>query len=173
MRIKKFLGFIVLAVTVLLPMSAKAATWGMNNNFTQTENADGTVTVELEFFQSEGNSLTNLSTTMILTNVEVVNVEGVSPWNVTQSGNELTLIASTPETRTSFTAAKVTYKKIDTAKECKIEFVCNGETKTKTPSTPENPKTGNVLPYAVIVAGIAIAGAVYYVTRKNNKLYNI
>ena len=174
MKIKRFLGFIALAVAILLPMSAKALSYGMNNEFKQVTNADGTITVDLDFWQDEGNSVTNLSTTMVLENVEIVSVDGVGTWTVTQTGNDLNLITSAPETRTAFTAAKVTYKTINTAEKCGIDFVCNGTTTEVAPeTTPENPKTGNVLPYAVIVAGIAIAGAVYYVTRKNNKLYNI
>jgi len=37
---------------------------------------------------------------------------------------------------------------------------------------PENPQTGSFLPYAVIIAGVAIAGGLYFVTKKN-KIYHI
>lgn len=37
----------------------------------------------------------------------------------------------------------------------------------------ENPKTGNFLPYAVVIIGIALAGGVYSVTRKKSKIYNV
>ena len=74
------------------------------------------------------------------------------------------------ETNGSFTIGTIRFQKI--SEPCKAVFTCNEETKTVTPPV-KNPKTGNALPYAVIGAGIVIAGAVYYVTRKNTKLYKI
>lgn len=40
-------------------------------------------------------------------------------------------------------------------------------------TTQENPQTGNFLPYTLIVVGIAIAGGLYLVTKKNNKIYHV
>ena len=38
--------------------------------------------------------------------------------------------------------------------------------------TTENPQTGSFLPYAVIVGGVVVAGALYFMTKKN-KIYHI
>ena len=38
--------------------------------------------------------------------------------------------------------------------------------------TTENPQTGSFLPYAVIVGGVLVAGALYFMTKKN-KIYHI
>ena len=44
----------------------------------------------------------------------------------------------------------------------------------KSCSTPaENPQTGSFLPYTIIIALIVLAGWLYYVTKKNNKIYDI
>lgn len=40
-------------------------------------------------------------------------------------------------------------------------------------TTAENPQTGSFLPYTLIIAGIALAGWLYYVTKKNNKIYQV
>ena len=39
--------------------------------------------------------------------------------------------------------------------------------------TSENPQTGSFLPYTLIIAGLALAGWLYYVTKKNNKMYQV
>ena len=174
MKIKKFLGFIALAVVVLLPMSAKAASWGLS--YPYEEDSEGYTVVTIKGSQDGTTSAfaNALTVEMTLNNLELVSAEGNDAWTVTATGNTLTLIPSTPVTDAKFTIGTLKFKKIDTAAECNVKFVCQDQVKTVDPNpTPENPKTGNVLPYAVIVAGIGIAGAVYYVTRKNNKLYNI
>ncbi len=40
-------------------------------------------------------------------------------------------------------------------------------------TTAENPQTGSFLPYTIIIAGVAIAGGLYLVTKKNNKIYKM
>lgn len=37
---------------------------------------------------------------------------------------------------------------------------------------PENPQTGSFIPYAIIIGGIALAGGLYFITKKN-KIYHI
>ena len=64
---------------------------------------------------------------------------------------------------------------------CKIEngkyYDNNGNEVTETEykaacETTENPQTGSFLPYAVIVGGVAVAGLLYFMTKKN-KIYHI
>ena len=40
-------------------------------------------------------------------------------------------------------------------------------------TTAENPQTGSFLPYTLIIIGLALAGWLYYVTKKNNKIYQV
>ena len=42
----------------------------------------------------------------------------------------------------------------------------------KCTTTTENPKTGSFMPYAVIIAGVAVAGGLYFLTKKN-KIYHM
>lgn len=49
---------------------------------------------------------------------------------------------------------------------------CDATTYNSTCTTPENPKTGSVLPYAVIGIGVVIAGVLFIISKKN-KMYQI
>ena len=172
MKVKKFLGFIALAVAVLLPMSAKAATWGMS--FDKTEETDEYFVVTITAKQDQVGAFTANAYQATMTMEEGAQFDSYTSngnWTVTVSGNTVTMVLSENMTALETVVGTLKFKKIGT-ENCDVLFECNGKTSTVTPK-PENPKTGNVLPYAVIVAGIGLAGAVYYVTRKNNKLYNI
>ena len=178
---KKIFGLIVLfALVVILPAKVNAeASWGLNFERTQPDE-QGYFTVTVKGVQSDnptGMGAEPIKTTMTLTNVEVVGeIEGNGVWTATREGNVITFIASTPVTDAEFTMATISFKKVDTAlEECKVSFECNGEVKTVTPPTKKvsNPKTGNALPYMVILVGVVLAAGVYYVTRNNTKLYKI
>ena len=175
---KKFLGFIALAVLVLLPIRAYAETYGISYTSNGEPDAEGYFTITVKGTQSGGGSLKEFDTTMTLTNVEYVpdSFVGSGDWiGVSQEGMKLTFTASVPVQDSSFTIGTLKFKKVNTAEECKVVFTCNGTTKTVTPDkkTVKNPKTGSALPYAVIGVGIVMAIGVYYVTRRNVKLYKI
>lgn len=171
MKIKKFLGFIALAALVILPIKANAASWGLT--YPSVNDNEGYTTVTVKGTQTDHTS-SAFNVTMELTNMELISYEGVGTWTVTASGTTLSFVSSTPVTDSEFTIATLKFKKIDTAAECKVVFRCEDQVKTVAPNvTPSNPKTGNALPYAVIGTGIVIAGVVYFVTRKNTKLYKI
>lgn len=174
MKIKRFLGFIALAVAVFLPMSAKAATWGMS--FEKTEETDEYFVVTIKANQDQANAFTAgayQATMTIEDGAQYVEGSATSngDWFVTVTGNTITMTLANNMTDLTGVVGTLKFNKVSD-ENCNVLFTCDGKTTTVTP-TPENPKTGNVLPYAVIVAGITIAGVVYYVTRKNNKLYNI
>lgn len=97
--------------------------------------------------------------------------------------------------------AAITYKVTDPAKECGIKFTNTSAEEPEEPSnpvcrveagkyyckdalectkeeyesecTPENPQTGSFVPYVVVLAGLGIAGAFYFVTRKKAKIYHV
>lgn len=173
MKIKKFLGFIALVVLVALPIKANAAGYGIDwgsECVTDSSNSDY-CTVTIKGSITDGGSISApLSATMSLQGLSYVSAEGSSNWSVTVSDNQIIMTPSAPETNGTFTIGTIRFQKI--SEPCKATFTCEGETKTVTPPV-KNPKTGNALPYAVIGAGIVIAGVVYYVTRKNTKLYKI
>jgi len=55
---------------------------------------------------------------------------------------------------------------------CKDAQACTKE-KYESECTPDNPQTGNFVPYLVVLAGLGVAGAFYFVTRKKAKIYNV
>lgn len=173
MKIKKFLGFIALAALIVLPIKANAAgysiDWG-KECVTDASNSDY-CTITITGNITDGGSIsTPLSATMTLQGLNYISSEGTSNWNVSVSDNQIIMTPSAPETNGTFTIGTIRFQKI--SEPCKATFTCNEETKTVTPPV-KNPGTGKALPYAVIGAGIVIAGVVYYVTRKNTKLYKI
>ena len=177
---KRILGLIVLvALVVIIPTKVNAASWGLN--FERTEpDEQGYFTVTVKGFQTDnpdGLGVEPIKTTMTLTNVELIGeIEDNGEWTSTREGNVIQFVAGSIVRDAEFTLAKINFKKIDTAlEECNVVFECNGVVKTVTPpkKTVKNPKTGNALPYAVILAGTVLTVGVYYVTRSNTKLYKI
>ena len=175
MKMKKLLGFIALAILVVLPIKAKAAGYGMT--FEKTEETDEYFVVTIKAVQDTANSLTAGSYTATMTIAEGAQyVDGSETsygnWAVTVTGNTVYMTLSANQTELETTVGTLKFNKIS-ATNCDVQFECNGKTTTIKENTPSNPKTGNALPYVVIATGIVIAGAVYYVTRKNTKLYKI
>lgn len=173
MKIKKFLGFIVLVALIALPVKANAESYGISwGSKCETDPTDSDYcTITVTGTISDGGSIsTALDATMSLQGLEYISAQGNGNWLISVNGTQVTLAPSAPETAANFTIGTMRFKKISDP--CKATFVCKGKTVTVTPPV-SNPKTGNALPYAVIGAGIVIAGAVYYITRKNTKLYKI
>ena len=173
---KKFLGFIALVVLVVLPLKVNAESYGINWEGTKPDD-DGYFTVTVKGTQTGGGTIDNFVATMTLNNVEYVDGAEVTngQWSVIRESTKLTFTSGVAVSDANFTVATLKFKKIDTAAECSVVFECLGTTKTVTPNpkTTKNPKTGSALPYAVIAVGAMMAVAVYYVTRKNTKLYRI
>lgn len=171
MKIKRFLVFIVMAMLLVLPIKANAASYSLS--YEESQDSDGNTLVTVKGAQTDHTSY-SFTVDMTLNNMELIDAQGSGNWTITVSGTTLTFTSNTPETSSEFTLGTLKFKKVNAAEKCDVLFTCNGETKKVTPDKPvTNPKTGNVLPYAVIVSGLVIAGTVYYVTRKNTKLYKI
>ena len=173
---KKLLGFIALVVLVALPLKVNAASFGISWDGDGKADDEGYFTVTVKATQQGGGTIDNFSATMTLQNVEYVDGAEVTSgqWSVVRDGTKLTFTSGVAVSDASFQVATLKFKKIDTAQDCSVLFECNGTKKTVTPGkTPTNPKTGSALPYAVIAVGGMLAVAVYYVTRKNTKLYRI
>lgn len=121
----------------------------------------------------------------------------------TTSGNNITLSFSSKTGISAVQkqlVAKITYKVNNKSQPCSIQISAasnNDETPTY-PSCgtqggkyycknqqectkaqydkeclPENPKTGSAIPYIVVLGGLGVAGALYFVTRKKAKLYHV
>jgi len=55
---------------------------------------------------------------------------------------------------------------------CKDANECT-KAEYETQCIPENPQTGSVIPYVVVLGGLGVAGALYFVTRKKAKIYHV
>lgn len=95
--------------------------------------------------------------------------------------------------------AKVTYKVNNRAQECGIRITSTNATTPEEPKgcrvennkyycqngeecskaeydekcVPSNPQTGSFVPYVVVLSGLGVAGALYFVTRKKAKIYHV
>ena len=137
-----------------------------------------------------------------MTYVEYEELGGWSMKSPTQSGDnisyEFTNRAGVTAGNTVLVAG-ITYRVNDTAQECGIRFTntssvdepenptCQVEdgkyfckdglecTKADYDAQciPSNPQTGSFVPYAIVIAGLGVAGAFYFVTRKKAKIYNV
>ena len=128
-------------------------------------------------------------------------LNGWSMKSPTQSGNNISFEFTNRTGVTSgntVLVAGITYRVNNNAQECGIRFTntssgeeptsptCKVEnnnycldanecTKEKYESecVPQNPQTGNFVPYVVVLMGFGVAGAFYFVTRKKAKIYNV
>lgn len=138
-----------------------------------------------------------------LTNMTYDSYEMMGGWTMkspTQSGSKINFEFTNKTGTTAgntVLVAKITYKVADVTENCSVKItstnvpegkktcevedgkyycldgnVCQKEQYDKE-CTPENPQTGSFLPYAVVVAGLGIAGALYFVTRKKAKIYHV
>lgn len=78
-------------------------------------------------------------------------------------------IKSTPETPVETPKCKVVDGKYYDANGVEV----SEEAYNAACTTSENPQTGSFLPYTLIIAGLVLAGWLYYVTKKNNKMYQV
>lgn len=181
MKIKKILGAIVLAALVVLPIKASAATYGTTYEFIG-ENAKNAkvgdiLTVQVTGINEGGASTNTVSFKMSMTGLEYVegSAQGQGSW-IVASQDSTGIVFSNENSVSDAKYVVGTFQVRKTVDEgCELSIICNGVQKKLTPPTPTTPnvKTGNFVPYIVIGSGIAIAGAVYYVTRRNNKFYRI
>lgn len=173
MKMKKLLGALVLAVMVILPIKVSAATYSITWGDQCDTDKDGYCLVKPVLNQSGGASTDILKATMTLSNMEFVSAEGNEEWNIEVNGLSIIFTPKSGQPITAATSKLGTLKFKKTGDPCAITFTCEEVTKTIEPKPITPNKTGNFLPYAVIFSGIAIAGGVYYVTRRNNKFYKI
>lgn len=117
--------------------------------------------------------------------VNLTNATGVTKSTGDANGNNLVAtITLDASGATSTDTCEIGLKQNTTTTEtpkCKIEngkyYDNSGKEVTEAEykaacETTENPQTGSFLPYAVIVGGVLVAGALYFMTKKN-KIYHI
>ena len=136
---------------------------GMNSwNAEAVDNGD---TVEYTVTKAEG--LSGGKEVAVRMTFNVPNVGEDCNVTITPISNEQPQPTDTPKCKTD------TDKEGNTKYYCENGAECTKEEYDQKCTTPtENPKTGSFMPYAVIIAGVAVAGGLYFLTKKN-KIYHM
>lgn len=188
---KKMLWGIVLAMVILLPIGANAA----SINYSWERWCSGTCEQTYTFTVDNLNGATTLSPSLTLTGdaeeIEVVSVEGADGWSATSSrdGNKVTINFTREGATTSNNLGTLTLRlnnyNTDHSATLELDGVVTVVAKATTTlnrdgsTTPigdeelTNPDTGAFMNYTLIAGGIGIAATILFLSKKNKKLYKI
>ena len=182
---------VLLIAAFLFPIRALAAT---EIRAEAVSNTDGVFTGKIIIKVGQGESITELnSINLIAHNAIIKSIESVSPWikidpesTISETGASATIKLSNPEftsetgyvgTGEDVVVAEVKYVHDSSYKgteKCNVDVGFAGDTtSTIVEKTTTNADTGSILPYAGIVAGVALIAVAYVISRKSNKLYKI
>lgn len=184
---KKKCFFMLLAMLILLPLSASAATLSIEyENVSKNDNSDGTRTEVVKLYAtSDSDSFAWGDVTLSLSygNAFVSSkCEGDGAFILTAGGSD-TLPSSctfSAPSGSNQVGKKVllgkftrTYK-TDAGLDCAMDMMIksNEFTSPNVPIKP-NPGTGVQIPYAVIGGGVALAAVVFLTVRRQSKFYKI
>lgn len=182
---KKFLGLIVLALFVCLPLGVNAtisAANGMKCDSTPKK-VDGKNVVECTFSlaTTANESISTFTIDLIFNDssnitLDESSVKGSGAFNAVVAGNTISFNAATPQTGEKIELGTFKYYVADLAKDCGFKFVpTDGDIDEPivVPVNPENPKTGSAISYIALAAGVILVAGAYVVSRKNTKMYKI
>lgn len=193
---KKMLSFIAVLALLILPLKVSAAGATYSHEVLGPD-ANGTYTAVIYATVSQGTSFPGFNgklvgTNAILESIQDTDLFKVDTANTTQEADgksaQVKTVYSNPNA-TSLDAAeyvgtgekveilKFTYKHDSTASaddDCYFSYIPDGVTNYQiTPKKTTNPKTGSVLPYVGIIAGIGLIGCAYVISKKSTKLYRM
>lgn len=193
---KKMLSFIAVMALLILPLKVSAAGATYSHEVLGPD-ANGVFTAVVYATVSEGTTFTGFNgklvgTNAILEGIQDTDLFKVDETNTSKEADGKSAIVKTVYTNanaTSLDAAeyvgtgekvevlKFTYKHDSTADadaDCYFSYIPDGVTNYKiTPQKTTNPKTGSVLPYVGIIAGIGLIGCAYVISKKSTKLYRM
>ena len=179
---KKVLGLMVIAflISIVMPLNARALSAEIfASNASMTETTEGGKTFSIKNGNGWSGTITKSETGNGI-DIKLTNSTGLTSRKVIVSIN-LTVSDNADSTDTCM----VTLSSVDTptsTPKCQVVngvyYDANGnevseEAYNEVCATSENPQTGSFLPYTLIIAGLALAGWLYYVTKKNNKIYQV
>ena len=178
---KKLLGFIALALFVVLPLSVNAS---IITDFKCGENyqdASGKTLKKctIKVNATAGESINNYEADLTLTNVTLdeSSVKGSGEFQATVLGNTLSFNAPTDQKGETIAIGEFTVVVDTTATECSVVLVPTAAGVEKEPIevevTPNNPETGSAISYIAIGAGILLIAGAFVISRKNTKMYKI
>ena len=174
---KKFLGFIAIAVMFVLPLSVSAASYKENCSewVNDTKSCSYTAT-----FDNAQNTVTVVLTPKGGATIDRSSIAAGIDWtlgNIVDGANgSYTVTFTAPSQSGETDLFSFSYKRSGTV-DCEVEVSINGsnvKTPTVTPDAPtENKQTGSTLPYIALGSLVVIAGAAYLVTKNKTKMYKI
>lgn len=166
---------VVLLSVIILPGFAKAGKLVPScDNKNCTVNGDGSCTRTCTIKVAENTGELNLANvSLAIENLgNGVTIESVVPgtgWELLSGTSpELSLAANPSVTASNFTLATITLKIANQDVNCSLSITNNSMN-----LIVDNPKTGDVLPMAILIGGAGIALIAYMAVRKNTKLYKI
>ena len=185
---KKFLGIIVAAL-ILIPINAKAIVTLSGSS--SKADANGLITGSIYLNVEEGSSITEAQTITINAKHAIIkSVEGFGSWTVdsektmlTDDGLSAILVLKYSENNGVYEGkgekiqvGVVKYEHDSSyvgSEKCEVQLGFNDAYVNIEETTTPNAKTGSVLPYVGIIAGISLIAAAFVISKKTNKLYKI
>lgn len=183
---KRLLSVLVISVALLLPMTANAATAKVDvscDNKACVDNGDTCQrTCSIGLVGDESFAVGKFEGTLTLSDsrVKLSKVTAADGWTNVNVGNleKLNLTTTNGANKTGSKIALATFV-LDIPKggdvDCTVTLTAGdyGKADIKVEVDEEVVKTGATLPLAILACGIAAAGVVYFVSKKNTKMYKI
>ena len=186
---KKLLSIIAIAL-LIIPIKA-SATITLDGKGTSMD-ANGVITAAIYLNVETGEMVTDKQViTINAKHAKIISIDGFESWNkdeetsvLSSDGLTATLVLTYGENnglyegkgeRVQVGIVKYEHDQSYTGSEqCEVLLGLNDATVVRIEeSTTPNAKTGSVLPYVGIVAGVSLIAAAYVISRKTNKLYKI
>ena len=182
---KKLLSFLAIGVFAILPMSASALEfkWECENpcRNESTEKCEETCEVYL-LGNTDLKDLSVTDVTLTLTgDADKVTLKSLTPANdnmEVESSRDGDVISMKFTNLTEIKTSKVELGTLvleleDSAVDCSGYFTFKGVEYEKTTEEPDEPSTGAALPVAILTCGVGAAAVIYFVSKKNKKMYKI
>ena len=176
---KRFISLLVIGVLLLLPIGAKALSFGIEGSCGECDEAtEGICTTTCTIIVN--NNTGDLGEVKVkitpATGVTISEVTAASGWTYSGTIDEAYFQALLPVSESKFTLAtfKQTFSK--SIQDCSptIELEDGKTYIVPTPEPkPDQPNTGVSLPMVILIGGAAVAVVLYSVTNKNKKMYKI
>lgn len=182
---KKLLSFLAIGVVAILPMSASALKLDWDCAKSCRNEDTGKCEQTCKIYVTENTSLADLTVTdvtLTLTgDADKVTLKSVTPANDdfnVESSRDGDVISMKFTNLTEIKTSKVELGTLvleleDSAVNCSGTFKLEGVEYEMTVEEPDEPSTGVSLPIAILACGVGAAAVIYFVSKKNKKMYKI
>ena len=185
---KKLLSIIAIAL-VIIPLKANAIITVSGN--ADKADANGLITAAIYLDIESGQSVTEKQPITITAKHAIIkSIDGFGSWNkdeetsfLQSDGSSATLVLKYGENNGVYEGkgekvqvGVITYEhdsSYEGSEKCEVLLGFNDAQTYIEETTTPSAKTGSVLPYVGIIAGVSLIAAAYVISRKTNKLYKI